>query len=220
MCGRYRLTRADLLAAALDATPQTGAPFEEFTEKGKTLRLEFKPADYVPIVHLQGTRRVIDVAYWGFIPSWAGGDAKVKPINAKSETAARSGMFRSAFKSGRCLIPADGFFEPKGPKGMKHRPQFYFQRPDHAIFAFAGLWSYRDDSQTCVLLTTTPNGVVAPIHNRMPVILSPADYGKWLDLRTTPEELQQLLRPSPDQDLMAEPEIPAKPAEPTLFDMG
>ena len=214
MCGRYRLSRADLLAAALDAVP----PFEEFSEKGRTLRMEFKPADYVPIVHLEGTRRVIDVAYWGFIPSWAGGDAKVKPINAKSETVAKSGMFRSAFKSYRCLIPADGFFEPKGPKGMKHRQQFYFQRPDHGMFAFAGLWSYRDDSQTCVLLTTTPNGVVRPIHDRMPVILSPSDYGKWLDPKTEPDELQRLLRPSWDDELVVQPEGKLKTNEPTLFD--
>src|SRR5450432_2824270 len=107
---------------------------------------------------------MLDVAYWGFIPSWADGDAKIKPINAKSETVAASGMFRSTFKSSRCLLPADGFFEPKGPKTMKNRPQFFFQRPDRGIIAFAGLCSFRDDCNTCTLITTTPNGVVGPIH--------------------------------------------------------
>lgn len=208
MCGRYTLRRAAMIAAAMQAMIDT----PELDD------IYLTPAQYVPIVRLEGAARVIDFAQWGFIPSWAGGNAKVKPINAKSETVATSGMFRSAFKSSRCLLPADGFFEPKGPKGMKHRPQFYFQRPDRGIFAFAGLWSHRDNSNTCTLLTITPNAVVGPIHNRMPVILSPANYAKWLDPTTAPEELQAMLQPDPDGDLVVEPESRPVSGEQGLFD--
>ncbi len=101
---------------------------------------------------------------------------------------------------------------------MKNRPQFYFHRPDDGIFAMAGLWSHTQAGQTCTLLTTTPNGVVGPIHDRMPVILDRADYAKWLDPGTAADELKRLLRPAKDDDLVVEPVSQPVKAAPTLFD--
>jgi putative SOS response-associated peptidase YedK len=89
---------------------------------------------------------------------------------------------------------------------MKHRPQYYFHRPDNGVFAFAGIWSDRETARTCALITTKPNGVVGQIHDRMPVIVAHEDYAKWLDPATKTEELQELLRPVPDADLVVDPQ--------------
>lgn len=100
-----------------------------------------------------------------------------------------------------CLLPSDGFFEWKAgttPKSVK-TPTF-FRRPDDGVFAFAGL---RGKDGTCLLLTTTPNAVVAPVHNRMPVMLDPTDYAAWQDKETDPDALTALLRPYPDDELVA-----------------
>jgi putative SOS response-associated peptidase YedK len=208
MCGRYTLRRAALVAAAMQAMVDMPA-LDDFY---------LGPSDDVPVVRQRDSQRIVDLASWGFVPSWARGKPKTKPINAKSETVQTNGMFRNAFKSSRCLFPADGFFEPKGPKGMKHRPQFYFHRADDGIFAMAGVWSHSELGPTCALLTTTPNGIVGQIHDRMPVILHPDDYGKWLDPRTAPDELLQLLRPAPDADLIFEAVHPKANGEPSLFE--
>jgi putative SOS response-associated peptidase YedK len=172
------------------------AGFDEFSELRIIPRFNVAPSQAVPIVALKDGRRLIRPASWGFVPVWSQGDQKFKPINAKAETVATSGMFRSAFKAGRCLLPADGFYEwrPGPPKAP-----FFFRRPDDELFAFAGL-SGRDG--TCLLLTTSPNSVVAPVHGRMPVLLHPGDYGRWLDPDAATDELQGLLRPYPDNELI------------------
>jgi putative SOS response-associated peptidase YedK len=176
------------------------AGFDEFSETNVTLfsRFNVSPSQTIPVVALHGGKRVIRPGRWGFIPVWSReGDPKIQPINAKSETVRTSGMFRSAFKGGRCLLPGDGFFEWKAD--TKPKQPTFFHRGDDAVWAFAGL-SGRDD--TCLLCTTTPNVIVAPIHNRMPVILHPKDFGTWLDPDADPDELQSLLRPYPDDELV------------------
>ena len=197
MCGRYTIrTAADRLAAAFEAG------FDEFSEIKITPRFNVAPSQHVPLVAMREGQRVMTMATWGFVPVWSKDpDPKVKPINAKSETVATSGMFRTAFKGSRCLLPADGFYEWKaGPTTKSPKTPIFFRRRDDAVFAFAGL---RGRDGTCLHLTTTPNSVVAPVHNRMPVMLHPADFARWLDEEADPDDLTSLLRPYPDDELVA-----------------
>jgi len=122
---------------------------------------------------------------WGLIPSWAkDASGSAQMINARSETAATQPVFRDAMKSRRCLIPADGFYEWK--KNGKIKQPYCFEVNDGKLFAFAGLWDrWKNPNgewiRSCLILTTTPNAVTAPVHDRMPVILNPGDYDFWLD---------------------------------------
>ena len=124
---------------------------------------------------------------WGLVPFWAK-DKTIgnRLINARSETAATKPSFRNAFKKGRCLILADGFYEWKGEKGQKQ--PMLLTLPDGNPFAFAGLWEIwdnKDKEQTpyrsCTILTRAASESVIPIHNRMPVILKPEAFYTWLD---------------------------------------
>ena len=124
---------------------------------------------------------------WGLVPFWAK-DKTIgnRLINARSETAATKPSFRNAFKKGRCLILADGFYEWKGEKGQKQ--PMLLTLPDGNPFAFAGLWEIwdnKDKEQTpyrsCTILTRAASESVIPIHNRMPVILKPEAFDTWLD---------------------------------------
>ena len=145
---------------------------------------------------------------WGLIPSWAK-DAKIgsRLINARAETAADKPSFRSAFKHRRCLIPADGFYEwLKTPFGkVPHHVRFSDRRP----FAFAGLWERwsppdGEAVETCTILTTAPNEVLAPLHDRMPVIVSPARYADWLTAGALgPDTAEALLLPHPGDGMEA-----------------
>jgi putative SOS response-associated peptidase YedK len=140
---------------------------------------------------------------WGFVPSWAksegGRDPSLglKMINARVETVAEKPAFRRSFERYRCLIVADGFYEwrraPAGPK-----QPFHITRDDGDPFAFAGLWSiwHREDGtklRSCTILTTTPNAAIAPLHDRMPVILERDAEPAWLDASTPPAALWDLL---------------------------
>ena len=133
-------------------------------------------------------------------------------INARAESIASSPAYRHSFRTKRCLIPADGFYEwLRTPSG---RQPYYISAPDSCPLAFAGLWStWHDRSsdipplRSCTIATTTPNPLMAQIHNRMPVILPPEAWDRWLDRRTDPGELLALLRPFTG-DLVAYPVAP------------
>ena len=151
---------------------------------------------------------------WGLIPSWAKDPGMgVKLINARAETVAEKPAFRSAFQHRRCLVLADGFYEWKRQNGKKQ--PFYFRFSDGQPFGFAGLWErWRpleekpggEEIISCTILTTAANELVQPIHERMPVIVAPQDYDLWLNPQMpTPEQLQQLLCPYPDQVMTAYP---------------
>lgn len=207
MCGRYVLRRIDILRRALEATLYLPG-FEEFDEKRIVPRFNVAPAQQCPIVRTNSKgQRVLNFAGWGLIPSWTKGKPKLQPINAKSETAASSGMFRPAFERRRCLIPADGFYEPKGPKTVKHRPWYFFQMRDAAPFAFGGLWERwtpepgAEPVDTFTMLTTAPNEVVGPYHDRMPLILRREDYAQWLDREVPAEGVRGLLAPYKSDDM-------------------
>jgi len=144
--------------------------------------------------------------HWGLIPSWAK-DPGIgsRMINARSETAAEKPSFRGAFKYRRCLVPADGFYEWQKLNGRKQPVRIHMK--DGQPFAIAGLWEHWMDPggseiESVTLLTTTPNELLEPVHNRMPVILAPEDYELWLDLGAQhPGEVQHLLGPYPAEGM-------------------
>jgi putative SOS response-associated peptidase YedK len=150
-----------------------------------------------------------DFVRWGLVPAWSkDASAAARMINARSETVATKPAFRSAYKSRRCLIPADGFYEWDKVTGS--RQPYHFRRMDGRMFAFAGLWEAwtapgGELLRTCTILTTSANGVVGPIHERMPVILQDqdAEHG-WLRA-SKPDELERLLQPYPDAWMEAVP---------------
>lgn len=149
-----------------------------------------------------------DFFVWGLIPMWAK-DPSIgnRMINARGETLEEKPAFRSSLKYKRCLILADGFYEWKASPGRKTKTPFFIQMKDRKPFAFAGLWdswNSPDGSQvkSCTIITTEPNELMEIIHNRMPAILHPRDYARWLDPSPqTPDQLKPLIRPFP-ADLM------------------
>ncbi|HYL91985.1 MAG TPA: SOS response-associated peptidase [Alphaproteobacteria bacterium] len=179
MCGRYRLTAKERYMRdhfGLDEDP-VWAP-----------RWNIAPTQPVPVIRQDAKqpRRAFSLMRWGLIPYWAK-DPSIgfKTINAMSETAAEKPAFRDAMKQRRCLLPADGFYEWQ-KMGPKEKQPYNFGLLDGSAFAFAGLWDrWRDPAgqviESCTILTTEPNSLVAAVHDRMPAILSPEDYDLWLD---------------------------------------
>lgn len=143
----------------------------------------------------------LEKLHWGLVPFWAK-DISIgaRMINARAETIASKPSFRNAFKKRRCLIPADGFYEWKGPKGQK-QPMF-ITLPESKPFAFAGLWEAwhpKDDPdmiyKSCAIITTAASDSVREIHHRMPAILKPDMYESWLDpLKQNVDELKTILQ--------------------------
>ena len=151
---------------------------------------------------------------WGLIPSWAK-DVKIgqRLINARSETIQEKPSFRSGFKSRRCIILADGFYEwQKGVKNQKSQP-YYFHLKDRKLFGFAGIWetwqSKPDEAvlQTCTIITCVANELVSKVHERMPVILREKNLWKWLS-ESNSDQLQDLLVPYPSNEMIAFPVSP------------
>jgi putative SOS response-associated peptidase YedK len=150
-------------------------------------RYNIAPTQSIPVIrqHPKEPVRHLSLIRWGLIPSWAkDSSVAAKMINARSETAATKPAFRDALKSRRCLIPADAFYE--WMRTGKAKQPYCFEVNDGELFAFAGLWDSWKDArgntvETCSILTTTPNAVTAPVHDRMPVILDPDGYDLWLD---------------------------------------
>jgi putative SOS response-associated peptidase YedK len=152
---------------------------------------------------------------WGLVPSWAS-DTRTgfKMINARVETLTERPAYRVPFERFRCLILADGFYEWQHGSGEKAKRPFHITRADHAPFAFAGLWSVwhrgePEELRTCTIITTVANERIAPIHDRMPVILSSAQEDPWLDPRTPVSELQELLGGLPAWQTALRPVGPA-----------
>ncbi|MCK8502779.1 MULTISPECIES: SOS response-associated peptidase [Myxococcus] len=158
-------------------------------------RFNLSPTQLMPVVPNDGAR-MLDAFRWGLIPSWAK-DASIgnKLINARGETVAEKPSFRSALKRRRCLVLVDGWFEWK--QSTKPKTPFYFHRADGKPLALAGLWeewTAQDTGEvlrTCTIITTGPNALMAPIHDRMPVILPPPAQEVWL--RPEPQESSVLL---------------------------
>ena len=202
MCGRFTLkTRPEVLAEHFGLPEVPG--FEP--------RFNIAPTQPVAIVRAlpETGGRELSRLRWGLIPSWADDPAiGLRLINARAETAAEKPAFRAAFRQRRCLVLADGFFEWAKSGGGKQ--PYHFRLKDGGPFAFAGLWELwskgEEPIESCTLLTTEANDMVGPVHDRMPVLLEPEAYGRWLDpqLRRT-EEVSDLLRPFPAGRMMGYP---------------
>jgi putative SOS response-associated peptidase YedK len=160
-----------------------------------------------------GARR-LRALRWGLIPSWAK-DPRIgaRLINARSETVSQRPAFRSLIGTRRALVPASGFYEwrRRGPRAGSPKQPFYFQRPDGEPLVFAGLWDLWLDAEerplrSCTIITTAANKTMAPVHSRMPVVLSRENWAEWLypgPLRR--ERLAELLTPAPEGLLSAYP---------------
>jgi len=193
VCGRFTLsTPADLVAEALEVPAPCA--FEA--------RYNVAPTQVAPVVRQprEGARRM-HMLRWGLVPSWAR-DARIgsRMINARAESVLERPAFREAFRRRRCLVPADGFFEWQPRGGGKH--PFLVRLRGGGVFAMAGLWArWRSPDgeplDSFTVLTTTPNEVVAPLHDRMPVILPPERYAPWLDPTLEAPALTALLAPFP-----------------------
>jgi putative SOS response-associated peptidase YedK len=194
MCGRYRLSRRKQLVEEY-----FGADSGEYEWSP---RYNVAPSQSVLTIRREAREpvRKLSTMQWGLIPSWSK-DPSIgyKTINARSETVVTTVSFREPFKSQRCLVPADGFYEWKR-NGTTKQP-CCFEVDDGELFAFAGLWDRWTNPQggvieSCTILTTTPNSLLADIHDRMPVILRPDNYDVWLDPAFKDAgSLSEMLRP-------------------------
>ncbi len=211
MCGRYALYTPrehlrHLLGIERDLTARE--PWRG--------RYNIAPGQLVAAVRAaprDGARELV-MLQWGLVPCWAK-DAKTgyRLINARAETVASKPAFRSAYRQRRCLLPADGFYEWQLTATRGKQP-YFITLTEGAPFAIAGLWErwQGNDGQcldSCTLLVTGANALVQPIHDRMPVILEPAEYAAWLDpANRDPAALERLLRPYPPARMTAIPVSP------------
>ena len=173
------------------------------------------PTDDVYVVVVEGAVRHLEPHHWGLVPLWAKSPAiGSKMMNARAEGLADKNAFKHAFRKRRCLVPADGFYEWKKVPGTKTKQPYFIHRQDQGPLAFAGLWEEwrgpdRKGSQrlrSATIVTTTPNETMAPIHDRMPVILPPSVWDEWLDPTNADiETLGRLLVPAPPQLLTMHP---------------
>ena len=203
MCGRFTLT--------IDPADMQDA-FPEFTFPTQVVpRFNIAPTQPVLVLPNNATNKA-DFFVWGLIPSWAK-DPTIgsRLINARAETLSEKPSFRSAYKYHRCLIFADGFFEWQSRPGSATKLPYFIHLKSGKPFTFAGLWEHWQSPDgteviSATIITTTPNSLMAPIHNRMPVILPGLAHVKWLDPSPrSPSDLNGLLTPYPADEMEAIP---------------
>lgn len=197
MCGRYVLKRKDLEALMTQLGVKDPRDFVS--------RYNISPGTAVPAIRRVASNRdrELTALEWGLVPRWSK-DAKsgARMANARAEGIAAKPAFRDALRRRRCIVPASGFYEWQTIGKLKQ--PWFFQRADESPIALAGIWEcWRSadgvDLETCSLITTTPNDVVRPLHDRMPVILSGAAVDTWLDPDVAePAQVESLLVPLPD----------------------
>jgi putative SOS response-associated peptidase YedK len=167
-------------------------------------RYNIAPSQDVLAIVQNGVEQEAVFLQWGLIPSWS--KEANGFINARSETLDKKPSFSESFQKRRCLIPADGFFEWDQNSGRLKQP-YYFQMKDETPFAFAGIWDEWRGTEpaiiSCAIITTTANELLAPIHDRMPVILHSQSYDTWLNEDSEPAKLRNLLRPLPTSEMMS-----------------
>jgi len=195
MCGRFTLTRfPDEWSALLELPPFSPQP----------PRYNIAPSQYILTIlrDPESPRPMAQLLVWGLLPAWAKDkNAAQRAINARAETAAEKPTFRAALRHRRALIPVDGFYEWSGTGANRH--PYYFQMWDGRPFAIAGLWEHWEGPagemiDSCALLTTVPNALIAPLHHRMPVILAPDQFRRWLDPNVqSGRDLTPMLTPFP-----------------------
>jgi putative SOS response-associated peptidase YedK len=203
MCGRFTLTIDPM--ALQEAFPWAIIPDD------LSPRYNIAPSQPVAVIPNTGDNKV-SMYRWGLIPSWSKdptiGD---RMINARVESLAEKPSFRNAYKRRRCLILSDGFFEWKQNPDLKSKQPMYIRLRDGKPFAFAGLWEIWNapdgsEIRSCTIITTQPNALLETIHNRMPVILQPGSYNRWLAKEDQqPAQLDDLLAPYPASEMSAFP---------------
>ena len=193
VCNRYRLTHSKQYLAER---------FQAWDEVEDRPRYNIAPTQPVLTVrkeHGKKSRRFTTMR-WGFIPSWAK-DMSIgtRTLNARSETVATTPAFRESIRTKRCLIPADGFYEWRKMGSVKQ--PYCFEVGEGGLFALAGLWDQWKSPEgqiieSCTILTTTPNSLIADMHDRMPVIVAPDKYDVWLDPDVTDfDAIRDILKP-------------------------
>ena len=202
MCGRFtnRLTWREIVALyrlSVPAQPERNLPG----------RYNICPTDTIDAVVERDGKRDLVPMRWGLVPWWWKKKAKEMPatFNARAETVAEKPMFRDAFKTRRCLIPASGYYEWRSEAGGKQ--PYYFTASDGSPLTMAGLWDEWKDVETgqplcsCAMIITEANDFVSDYHDRMPVLLPPGQHEPWLTGRAGTEAL----RPAPDEYLQVWP---------------
>lgn len=219
MCGRFTLfSKLDLIKILYQYLDETGQnehvpspeEWEEIIRRHKSYNIA--PSQEALVIRNggDGGRKQLASLKWGLVPAWTKDFKQArKPINARAETVAESGMFRGAFKSRRCLVPASGFYEWQKLNAKTKQPHFIRMKNEEP-FLFAGLWerwkNEDNDLQTFTIITTEANELMAPIHQRMPVILKPDECKQWLDPNTNDgAALKALLKPYPADEMEAYP---------------
>lgn len=204
MCGRLTLTRSgeEIAAYFAEAMSALGGLEAAHEPGGAPLRPRFNvsPSQDVLTLVPSGGGAAFAWKRWGLVPGWAR-DPTIghRTFNARAETVAEKPSFRAAFKRRRCLVAADGFFEWT-PRNRGHRP-FHFNPARTALLAFAGLfetWTGEGGEviESATVITTDANPDLEDVHHRMPVVLDPADYARWIDPGTEKDTLLALLRPA------------------------
>ena len=201
MCGRYDnliAREAYRLLFAAERLPQSNFP----------PRYNIAPTDQIPIIRLDPRNRTRELAMarWGLVPWFSKTMPKVPHVNARAETVHKTPLFRAAFEKRRALIPATGYFEWQ--KRADGKQPYRFRREDLQPFAFAGLWEFAringEEILSAAIIIGEPNPLAAAVHDRMPVILDPPDYDRWLDKETPIETLRAMLKPYPAERMIAE----------------
>ncbi len=205
MCGRYVSVSSPTILAERFQVEEVRADAAD-ANYNVTSRAD------VPVIAERDGHRVLDRVRWGLVPSWAK-DLSVgdRMINARAERLSKSNAYKRPFERRRCIVAADGFYEWQAVAGRKQKQPWFIRRRDGEPLAFAGLWeiwhdrAVGDDAprvRTCTIITTEPNDLMRPIHDRMPVILPESAWDTWLDVDNHDvRSLGQLLVPAPSEDL-------------------
>ena len=210
MCGRYyRKSDKQKIAEAFHATKVDDFPLPPWD-------YNVAPTSMQPIIRNNrdtGERELVSLR-WGLVPFFTKNLADVKgisTINARAETVTTSNTYREPFKRRRCIVPASGFYEWK-KLDARHKQPFAFDLANGNMMGFAGLWdAWKEPKsspqavdhwlQSYTIITTEANELMAPVHNRMPVILHPGDFNRWLDREPTDQPPIDLLRPFPADEM-------------------
>jgi putative SOS response-associated peptidase YedK len=196
MCGRYTLRSRG--SGKFYGVPASELPF-------LAARYNIAPSQDVPVIVERDAKRELTLFQWGLVPSWSKEPKGF--INARSETLEQKPSFSESFQRRRCLIPADGFYEWK--RNGRSKQPYFFHLKNEAPFAFAGIWDKWKRNglsiTSCAIITTTPNELLATIHDRMPVILSTEAQERWLRGDDGSAELKELLVPFPASEMKSFP---------------
>jgi putative SOS response-associated peptidase YedK len=209
MCGRF-------VAASPPADIAAYFDVQQVAETALEPNYNVAPTEDVYVVYTDGGVRRLDPLHWGFVPSWAK-DLSVgnRMINARAESVATKGAFKSSFAKRRCIVPADGFYEWKAVPGRRKKQPYFVHPPEGEMFALGGLWTQwkgtdasgqRVVVRSTTIITGEPNEKMAEIHDRMPLILPPSAWDEWLDPdQQDLDALGKLLVPAPPEVITLRP---------------